>query len=227
MLIVSDFFDYYDRVKAFGIDKTIVYQRKTSLLELHHPKYKDNDQLSHGWYGFGKFRACQVTEGVLGFCGNLYPLLFFKRTNHPTIIAYDEESALIEIRKFGEDHLPGRRFLDHTSVYERNWAFLLPIFQEYKVPCFLHRLEPNDNHTRQRQKLVTELNPRLKDLGFVAIKDPPTAFQEISQYISGVLGTGEKQTVTIDDKHKAIAHGHDGKYSFRTEPGRGKGNRPI
>ena len=47
--------------------------------------------------------------------------------------------------------------------------------------------------------------------------DTFTAFQEIQMYISGVLGTGEKEIIEVEDKYKIPQHGFN-KWSFRREP---------
>lgn len=60
-----------------------------------------------------------------------------------------------------------------------------------------------------------ELNPSLKAYKFMKVVDPYSAFQEISQFISGVLGNSEKQTVDISDENRLLQHGFDKKFSFR------------
>jgi hypothetical protein len=47
--------------------------------------------------------------------------------------------------------------------------------------------------------------------------DSFTAFQEISMFLGGVLGAGEKNIVEVEDKYKITQHGFN-KWSFRKEP---------
>ena len=58
---------------------------------------------------------------------------------------------------------------------------------------------------------------------FYKVIDAFTAFQEISMFIGGVLGIGEKEIVEIEDKYKIGQHGFD-KWSFRKEPSKKKRN---
>jgi len=61
------------------------------------------------------------------------------------------------------------------------------------------------------------INPVLKDYEFYKIFDSYQAFQEIQMFISGVLGSKEKDIIMIEDKYKIASHGFD-KWSFRKEP---------
>ena len=62
------------------------------------------------------------------------------------------------------------------------------------------------------------INPKLQDEEFYRVFDPFMAYQELSMYISGVLGVGERPTVDISDIDMAAKKGFDNK-SFRTDPG--------
>lgn len=61
------------------------------------------------------------------------------------------------------------------------------------------------------------VNPTgLKQLGFASALDPYTAFQELSMWISGVLGGTSPDIVRIvDDKTLIESHGFDPRFSFR------------
>lgn len=62
-----------------------------------------------------------------------------------------------------------------------------------------------------------QINPELRQYGIQSIVDAPTMNQEISMFISGVLGNTEKETIKISDKDKIIGKGFDYKSSFRKE----------
>lgn len=102
----------------------------------------------------------------------------------------------------------------NVATYQK----LLPLFQQYKTPCFVLKLEENKNFPRH----IIQINPVLKNFGFASIKSPTQAFQEIMQYISGVLGVGEPVTIEVDNAHKILAHGMD-KTSFRKPKGTKRG----
>lgn len=86
--------------------------------------------------------------------------------------------------------------------------FILDLFQQYKTPVFYL------THNTEGLKLV--INPILKDYDFVSQVVPYTAGQEISMYISGVLGTSNPNIVQVSDKTKIEKAGFD-KFSFRKE----------
>lgn len=61
------------------------------------------------------------------------------------------------------------------------------------------------------------VNPELRQYGIQSLIDPATLNQEISMFISGVLGNNEKETINISDKDKIIGKGFDYVSSFRKE----------
>lgn len=120
----------------------------------------------------------------------------------------------------------------------------LPIemFYELKVPYFivpLYRYQyskfkdnyissdtleakiKNSNYSHVSTYDMVEINPILKDLDFAGVVDPFTAFQEISMFLSGVLGINEPEMIEISDKHKRDAKGFDDK-SFKTRSKKNK-----
>lgn len=58
-------------------------------------------------------------------------------------------------------------------------------------------------------------NPCLKELNFARYYDAFTAFQNLSMFISGVLGGQSPKLVEIEDKYRIVSHGFDIKTSFR------------
>lgn len=61
-------------------------------------------------------------------------------------------------------------------------------------------------------------NPCLKDLGFQRTLDPHSCFQNISQFIGGVMPGRQMPMVQLADKDMVQKKGFDPKYSFRTRP---------
>jgi len=59
-------------------------------------------------------------------------------------------------------------------------------------------------------------NPVLKDIEFYKVIDSVTAFQEVSMFISGVLGGNSPEMVQLEDKELIQKHGFN-KLSFRKE----------
>ena len=67
------------------------------------------------------------------------------------------------------------------------------------------------------------VDPVLKDLDFYRVRDPWTCYQDIFQYLSGVLGKVQERGGTkMTDGEQVRRHGFDERYGFRTRPGGGK-----
>ena len=223
MLIDSDFKDYYDTIRTYGVDKTVVYKRKNKLIE-----ERTDFSHVHETYSF-KGGYINATAGLVGFCGKLYPFLktsesyYGAKPSGKDRIFCDYESLdkyLTSMKvKADEKYYPSWKHGSQLKSKEGRKRYFNPedfkeyekVFEKHKVPVFWVN----------SRGIV--LSPILRELGFVTVKDPPTAFQEIMQYISGVLGTGERPMVEIADKYKAAAKGHDSPYSFRKPPGSKRG----
>jgi len=80
--------------------------------------------------------------------------------------------------------------------------------------------ELNLNWNQDIPTLPLELlvNPNLKQLNFQSIKDAYSCFQELQQFISGVLSDTETHENRSTDKEKITQHGIDPKFGFRTRP---------
>lgn len=70
----------------------------------------------------------------------------------------------------------------------------------------------------KKSNAVLIRNPCLKDLGFQRTLDPHTCFQNISQFIGGVMPGRQMPMVQLTDKDMVQKRGFDPKYSFRTRP---------
>jgi hypothetical protein len=180
-----------------GVDVSILYLRKTVDLQ---------DDVKP--YASSVSRYASSTQGVIGFCGDIYP--FIRVTTSKLSKDIDGQPKWnVEIRHFW-DADEWRSFLDskrrfHVFDRENNWP--KRIFQEHKVPVFV-RWELDK----------TILNPRLKDFGFASVVNPYDAFQRIAGYISGVLGASMEAPDITDDDVIRDKKGFDER-SFRQEKG--------
>ncbi len=94
------------------------------------------------------------------------------------------------------------------------------VFQSTKSPTFLVHFVNHDRFGLNTKEIEVDYDVRLTNLDYQKIVDPYTAFQEISMYRSGVLGTGEPVMIEISNDDKRDAHGFDGR-SFKTDsPGK-------
>jgi len=211
MLIISKFRDYYDTAIAFGVDKTIVYKRETKIIEDTSFNYPERE-ICVGNERYHYYKR------VLGFCGEIYPIIEVITGYNATAYIYNKEDLL---QHAIDNNIPISDKHKHWSLWEafslkdrgldldnffhkENHEKYKEIFIEYKTPIFYKPIRGS--------KLI--VNPNLKEYGFVKIKDPFTAFQDIMQYISGVLGVGEQNMVEISNEDMRDKKGFDS-WSFR------------
>jgi len=217
MLIVSKFHDYYDTGMKHGVDKTVVYERKTVLVK------GDN------FPPVSKYMTGEWGSSVLAFCGKFYPFVYHvsgdpdRKIDKVIWNLEDALAALNAEKKHWDDHsLRGENGI--KKFFDRKYPDFEKYFHEYRTPIF--GFDPQGKvyawmKPEPYRSLV--ISPRLKEIQFYKVKDPVSAFQEIYMYISGVLGAPPKPKEKMSDKVLAAAKGHDGPYSFRKPPGkRGK-----
>lgn len=232
--------DYYDGVAGTtGIDKTIVYEREEKeLSDSEVPDFFIHN--SHSWQknrdsAFINFRYHnlkkefqnkypQMSFFIVGFCGKLYVgwKLYYEDSKCLGLpkqifskIIYDEEL----IQSMIEDKTSWRgNFLDNLNEIKNYDA--LDIFRKYHTPIFIFDSNYNVTYLNNNRWSKTNpkffINPILKSYEFYKIFDSFQTFQEIQMFMSGVLGSNEKNIVEVEDKYKITQHGFD-KWSFRKE----------
>ncbi|MFY0656287.1 MAG: hypothetical protein JXR12_06020 [Neptunomonas phycophila] len=198
-------------------------------------------------YNSGKYvEHYRIYPVIIGFCGKT-TLLYRYESDRTVLHFYSEEELSAFIRDDlskrykHDDYFPrklmgwerrwgnrgwrvGRHKFKQESVGEAfdevNKLDLTNMFQQGKAPIFaiqhreLHRTGLGD-------KFDLIYNVPLAQFDFVKTIDPYTAFQEISMYRTGVLGTGENEMVNISDEHKRDSKGFD-EHSFKKAPGQKK-----
>lgn len=234
MLINRDFQDYYDSAIGYGVDKKVVYDRQSVE---YRASIKSNpsiiDAIDNAVRQLEDQRTRFATNpyGVfyIGFCGKIYTGLYArvdpKTGVPPKTFSYKEAHTLAKAFYWGEkDFLPGEFDQPRKHAWQRcraaggqslrEWYELnahllvheaLDVFIDHKVVSFVY-LEG---------LLVT--NPCLKDYNFQRMIGGVQAFQEISMFISGVLGSPERELVATEDKYIIMSKGFD-EHSFRKAP---------
>lgn len=225
MLICSKFHDYYDSSMGLGIDKTVVYNRITSIAVAPN-KIKDRDLFDI----IERLPPKRITSHntmqgkVLLLCGEAIPFIevtlddksyhFYsldKATDFINAKGISLSSYYFWWKRHYVDNLKGiKNFLE-----DKTFSGLTRLHHIHKCPIIVVSASNKDEY-------VT-LNPNLKSIGYQTQKDPYTLFQSIYMFLSGVLGTPEKQPRPISDKIKAANAGHDSPYSFRNLPGKKRG----
>lgn len=222
MLIVSKFRDYYDSVSSFGIDKSVVYNRHDSYIEMKRHPFCKNEIIS-GKYGRPSslilsifsydLRSSrwqdrlQLNPYHIFFCGKLYTV-YVKIDNYDGIsrreIIYKEEDLfkVFEDKKIKLYKNEIKKISDmYLSFNEKDCTFANI---DYKSPCLMYDFD--------REKLL--INPCLSEFEFYRVVDSASAFQSIQSFISGVMGIEEKPMIEIKEKDKIVSKGFN-KWSFR------------
>lgn len=241
MLIVSKFHDYYDTASAHGVDKTCIYKRAKLEVEIKRPNWDSQHQLklpngsnfyfdrvhdSRSVFHGSSVGRVDIFPRVIAFCGNFYPVIKIKQTDveSKAFCAYTQEefAAFVDREnlftnksryryfsprwdKFNVEYEQGLKAFFDTSQMDR----YKELFHAYRAPAFV---------VGNEKKLL--VNPCLKDYGFMKVKDPQSAFQDIHMYLSGVIGAPPNPKEKMSDKVLAAAKGHDGEYSFKKPPGK-------
>ena len=237
MYIISKHKDYYDGVVgSVGMDKTLVYERNT--VEITESKLmlkefqasrnrgwmgtnRDNPFLNICHAGIDSKKTKKYTDEdffIVGFCGKLYLgwKLYYKEKEWDALgyddvvktdIVYGYENVKDFIREsYWRGHL--KDDIEYVENYDP-----INMFRELNTPVFIYDSE----RRKPRTSDALTIDPILKDYEFYKVVDAFQAFQEISMFIGGVLGRGEKEIIVVEDKYKIAQHGFD-KWSFRKEP---------
>lgn len=233
MLIVSKTKDYYDGVVGtVGIDKTIVFNRKTEFLkgndvpEIFQTRSYTNNSINsmftfpHSYRYLSEIgRKIYTNQSyfIVGFCGKLYLGYKFMSKGYessgtyPIIdFEYDLEKIEVLIKSSREKNSSIRdigKKIQQMDVTE--------LFLKYNTPIFV--FDGNINKSiLSHQESAFIVNPNLSDYRFFKVVNAFDAFLEIQRFMSNVLTNDTPMTI-IADKYKIAQHGFD-KWSFRKEP---------
>jgi len=236
--------DYYDGVAGTtGIDKTIVYERdiievddKDMPMYFQKKTFYNNfrERENNPFYKLGNSHIDNkywkkypyYSYFIIGFCGKLYVgWKLYSLNKHTTdfnnvitTITYDKDLMI----KLFEKKTYWGHFQDNLNYILQFDA--MDWFRKMNTPCFVYDQNYdgishiNLKYSGQNHNAKFIINPVLKNYEFYKIFDAFQTFQEISMFLGGVLGKGEKEVVEVADKYKITQHGFDYKWSFRKEP---------
>jgi hypothetical protein len=212
MRIISKFNDYYDSVQNQGFDKDCLYLRESKRIQI-----KSSFELGYRTQS----GLIQVNYALLGFCGEIYYI----------VETYDMESGALDYGVYTKpqiiEKLKGKKkkyffSLDRDLLFaNQDESKLKELFHTHQAPLFLITRDKENSNIQN-----IDLNPSLKKLNFQKTKDPFTAYQEIYQYVSGVLNSPENKMVKLSDKDKIDKHGFD-KWSFRKQSKEKKNEKKV
>ena len=239
MRIKSSFHDYYDSVQSHGQDSGMVYIREPKEETL-------GEKWPFPWILPLSHRDMGLKNHVIGFCGRVYPVLQLYTFGVGGAEAYcytlEEVDAFFNTHLKKKDldiynetkrtyryfSSPRRRcFIEyfdkvekevknHTTRFEAN---LSPVF----VSSFVGRAYKGyaysgngviPDRADPGQKIVW--NGSLREFDFMRIKDPYTAYQEITMFM-GNMAFPNKPIPKMKDEDMAEIKGFN-KYSFRKDP---------
>lgn len=164
----------------------------------------------------GRFIDVELHPIVVGFCGAVYPIFAYWECpvyGPPGTQRWRYSPDPAVYRRIYDTYFRSKRFASRRE--KTGYEYLIDqvagreytdLFVDAGVPVWAM----TDN--------AIMLNPCLRTLQFEKVKDPWTAFQEIMQFISGVLGQPARETVDITDRDMARQKGFDD-WSFRRMPG--------
>lgn len=210
MKIHSDFRDYYDHVTMYGADPLLHYNRHGRRFypsELNHSL--PENWLERVWWGERELCGKRLTRFIVGFCGTLH---LGTQVDSEYIYSRERLAALLPINpewhKYHADRRAIRNLLDLVEPIENQD----PIFLQVEAPIFLVECDYPQAGRRDREVYLTT-NASLREKEFAKVKDPFTAFQEVSMYLGNQL-VKHDQPDTIADEYRIAMHGFD-KHSFR------------
>ena len=143
--------------------------------------------------------------------------------------------SIEDIDKFYKTYLSKKQYKDYVTTKTRSWrTSFTGTQQETYEKWFKDRANLNhesyfiDNkmpvfvaEAQNRTDSCLVHLPELKKYEFYKAVDSYSAFQELSMYISGVLGTGNPAMIHIDDKYRIAGHGFD-RFSFKHRNPKGR-----
>lgn len=189
-------------------------------------------------------RDLYLVDFLIGFCGKIYTckcaLENLHTAKNPELSFFYSKDDLRRFLKSREkeysmDELKYELIGNWKKRKELYWEDALMefnspqeklsyLFHEIGQPIFLYPsyifdfdLVEISSWTGSVRRPIEDLivNPNLKNIGFHKVKDAFQCYQEIEQYLNGVLGNTESTIDERTDVEKIKSHGFDLKYGFR------------
>jgi hypothetical protein len=165
-----------------------------------------------------------IDNAIIGFCGEWH--LYIKMNKScsygpsKSVVAYTYSEmldfAISEKNDKLYDEISSNKSYDcygdmtYKTMFENVKNLKKDVFVEYLCPIIVISRVVNE----PRHSIV--FNGLLRNFDFMKVKDPFQAYQDLSMYVGGVLGSPEKETVKISDECMRDKKGFD-KWSFRKQ----------
>jgi len=236
MRIHSKFKDYYDTALSHGIDKTLHFVRKTETLERNKKtddvfekveKVFNDIPLQQKYWRSDRTSFMPI---VIFFCGKTYLVYHFEAKTSLDVKEdyFHKLEQLLEYEDIIEKtkktkYKPWRPTLHFTQETISNIMKTIngqphKLNVDLKTPIIVAKLKGSGYYGYKKDDIEIILNDSLRQYNFMKHADPYTAFQELSMFIGGVIGSPDPPMIKISEKDKIISKGFDPKYSFRKMP---------
>ena len=232
MKLISKFHDFYDSCLSLGIDETIFFQRETKEIKCEETKtrFYIKDELysiEHGYWRrkLGEYNINNIN--VLHFCGKQIPFIkvsiqdCYSTREHISycynikqveafISKYCDKSQIEKFYQKDKEYRSKKRY--RSSEFEKisKWFIdftkdetILDDYFKYESPYFL----------KTKKEII--INPCLSNYEFYKNMGAFETFQEISMFISGVMGGQVPKMIEISDTIRLQKKGFDSVTSFR------------
>ncbi len=243
MRIISKFKDYYDSSAGYGVDLTQVFLRNEERYSLRMKEKPPIAVAIEKSVNMVSDRlvllASERYEVVhVGFCGKIYTGISGPVFENGSVVK-DHANMIVRRIYWKVDDIPleelskeGKVSLFHMYSLHRSGGRVKTVktlkewFEMNKNLLVQEDLELFTEHNLVVFSLIPSkeeviVNSVLKECEFQTLKDPFTAFQDISMFVSGVLSGSGKEMIQLADRDRITAHGFDHK-SFRKEAGKRK-----
>lgn len=248
MRIFSKFHDYYDKALGYGIDQSVIYERKEEDITEFINKNSDiKDAIVQIHDNIFDFKVERINspelqilfKKIILFCGRVYFCIEVaykikgveRYASTITEFVYSFDAFEKVVTKYSKIDLT--RGIS-SGIFDGSRSKIIPINKRFKslfdkqgaesdTAMLLHfELDSPiividyDLLYTYVKKINVHKNKRLRDIEFYKAVNTFRAFQDLSMFISGVMGGKSPIMVEVSDKDRIAKHGFD-KFSFRKE----------
>lgn len=239
MKIISKHRDYYDGAMGYDSDPSLVYVRekidsRTNIgFEDYYQGIPYEEYRNFIYVGENYIHE----KGLIGFCGRVYPYLVFQVYKIEgvgewiTQVCFSEQDWSNNMHKIAsKDYIDGydkfrigrKKFIFKKTettkatieeYFARHKDKFTNVFMDKKAAIWIHYKKCQNRNSGDNFQINCELTP----YDFARIVNPFEAYQEISMYLGGVLGTGNPSVPEVSNNDLIEAKGFNLKTSFRKE----------
>lgn len=169
----------------------------------------------------------RIRRYMIGFCGQWYPCLEFEsifdtwrsESLSKTLIYPGYEDKLEELRPFFKEESFESKLKKFKQFLSIKVQPKQDLFHHFNTPILVADVSDFGRESWECDEELLEKDAVLADYQFYKVKDVFSAYQDISQYLSGVLGVGNPDMVQISDTDMRDAKGFHA-MSFKKRPAR-------